>query len=455
MNIPIELIKKYNVPAPRYTSYPTVPYWEVDAMKNTEWLNVVKRTFDESNDKEGISLYIHLPYCESLCTYCACNKRITKNHTVEDSYIEAVLKEWGIYLETFARKPLIREIHLGGGTPTFFSPENLKKLIDGITTTSVLHEQHHFSFEGHPNNTTREHLQTLYDVGFRRVSYGVQDLDPKVQKTINRIQPLEKVVRATEDAREVGYTSVNFDLIYGLPFQTEDSVLDTIEKVLELKPERIAFYSYAHVPWKSPGQRAYTEADLPDDSEKRKLYEIGKKTLIGNEYIDVGMDHFALKGDDLYEAYLRKTMSRNFMGYTTAQTDLLIGLGASAISDAKYAFAQNEKKIETYKETIEHNTLPLTKGHFLTNEDLVIRKFIMNIACQGEVRWHDYPHILDFSMNIALLTMAQEGLINLYDDGLRVTDRGMAFLRNICAVFDKRMTSNEPISTYQTFSKAI
>jgi len=454
MKIAEELIHKYNVPAPRYTSYPTVPFWEDESIDTKDWLSVVKRTFDESNDSQGISLYIHLPYCESLCTYCACNTRITKNHNVEESYIDSLLNEWNTYLHTFEKRPLIREIHLGGGTPTFFSTQNLKLLMSRLLETVDLHQDYAFSFEGHPNNTTREHLQSLYDVGFRRVSYGVQDLDLKVQQTINRLQPFENVARATQDAREIGYTSVNFDLIYGLPFQTEDSVLNTIDQVLQLKPDRIAFYSYAHVPWKRPGQRAYTEADLPDNNAKRKLYEVGKKTLLSHNYIDVGMDHFALKGDELYEAYVRKTMFRNFMGYTTAQTDLLIGLGTSAISDAKYAYAQNEKVVEKYKETVESGDLALNKGHFLTSEDRIIRQFIIDIACTGEARWHNYPQLLDFNMNIALLTMAQEGLIQLYATGLRVTPLGMAFLRNICMVFDKRLADRGEM-TNQLFSKAI
>lgn len=455
MKISDALIQKYNVPAPRYTSYPTVPFWTLNELDQKDWLSVVKKTFDESNDKQGISLYIHLPYCESLCTYCACNTRITKNHKVEESYIEALLNEWAIYINTFGRKPLLREIHLGGGTPTFFSPENLKILIQSIVNTADLHEKYSFSFEGHPNNTSREHLQALYDVGFRRVSYGVQDLDLKVQQTINRVQPFENVLRATNEAREIGYTSVNFDLIYGLPYQTESTILETIEKVVSLKPERIAFYSYAHVPWKRPGQRAYTEADLPDNSEKRKLYELGKKTLTDHGYLDVGMDHFALQGDELYKTYQHKTMHRNFMGYTTAQTDLLIGLGTSAISDAKYAYAQNEKKVETYKESVNNEALALIKGHMLSEEDRVIRKFIIDIACSGEARWHDYPDLLDFNMNIELLTMAHEGLIKLFANGLRVTPLGMAFLRNICMVFDKRLVQHHQSERIPMFSKAI
>lgn len=454
MHISESLISKYNVPVPRYTSYPTVPFWEDNAPKSDNWLSVVKKTFDESNEKQGMSIYIHLPYCDSLCTYCACNTRITKNHKVEESYIDALLAEWQIYLNTFGEKPLIRELHIGGGTPTFFSAANLKNLIERLLENTEIHKEHMFSFEGHPNNTTREHLQALYEVGFRRVSYGVQDLDIKVQETINRVQPYNNVVKATEAAREIGYTSINFDLIYGLPFQTQSSILDTIEKVIELKPERIAFYSYAHVPWKRPGQRAYTEDDLPDNASKRQLYEVGKKTLINSGYFDIGMDHFALKGDELYNAYLRKTLHRNFMGYTTAQTDLLIGLGTSAISDAKYAYAQNEKVVEKYKESVLTGELNLTRGHDLSEEDLVIRRFILDIACSGEARWADYPQLLDFNMNILLLTMADERLIKLYGTGLRVTDMGMAFLRNICMVFDKRLLDNKS-GSQKMFSKAI
>jgi oxygen-independent coproporphyrinogen-3 oxidase len=365
------------------------------------------------------------------------------------------LAEWKIYCETFGRKPQIREIHLGGGTPTFFSPENLKSLIESIVSTADLHDEYAFSFEGHPNNTTREHLQALYDVGFRRVSYGVQDLNYKVQKTINRVQPYENVVRATEEAREIGYTSINFDLIYGLPFQTEATVLDTIEKTISLKPERIAFYSYAHVPWKHKGQRAYTEADLPADGLKRKLYEVGNKALLDFGYKDVGMDHFSLPEDELYKAFLDKTMHRNFMGYTTAQSDLLIGLGNSAISDAKYAYAQNEKKVEDYKSKVTAGELALTKGHFLSKEDMLVRKFIIAIACKGIVNWKDFTCLIDGSMTDQLTQMSKEGIIDLVPNGLKVTRPGMVFLRNICMVFDKRLQEKGKNNSGPLFSKAV
>ena len=249
-----ELIEKYHVAAPRYTSYPTVPYWNPEAPDIEKWKASVKFSFDQSNATDGISLYIHLPYCESLCTYCGCNTRITRNHLVEKPYMRTVLKEWQLYCDLLETKPLIREIHLGGGTPTFFNTENLEFLINGILKNSDIHEKAEFSFEAHPGNTTEAHLRTLYNLGFRRLSLGIQDFDLKVQLIINRIQSYNQVEKVTELARQIGYTSINYDLIYGLPLQTKDGLTETMNAVLNLRPDRIAFYSYAHVPWIKPGQ---------------------------------------------------------------------------------------------------------------------------------------------------------------------------------------------------------
>jgi oxygen-independent coproporphyrinogen III oxidase len=283
------LIAKYNVAAPRYTSYPTVPAWR-NVPTGSEWCEAVKETFSLTNAKDGISLYIHLPFCESLCTYCACNTRITVNHKVEIPYIKALVKEWGLYLNLFGAKPRLKELHLGGGTPTFFHPHNLQLLIESILATVEVPEGHDYSFEGHPSNTTREHLQVLYDLGFRRVSFGVQDFNEKVQEAINRYQSFEQVKKITETARRVGYDSVNFDLVYGLPFQTLESVTRTIEKVNLLAPDRIAFYSYAHVPWIRPGQRKFSENDLPAGEEKLRLYTKALEMFADAGYGEVGMD---------------------------------------------------------------------------------------------------------------------------------------------------------------------
>ena len=448
-----ELIRKYNVPGPRYTSYPTVPYWQDDPTE-AEWKELVKETFLASNSTEGISLYIHLPFCESLCTFCGCHKRITKKHSVEEPYIENVLREWELYCALFDEKPRIREIHLGGGTPTFFRPERLKQLIDGIFEKAECCENYEFSFEGHPNNTTREHLQVLYDLGFRRNSFGVQDYDLKVQKTINRVQPFEFVKRVTDQSREIGYTSVGHDLVFGLPHQTKQSIIDTIEKTATLLPDRIAFYSYAHVPWiKGVGQRGFDENDLPRDEEKRELYETGKQMLADAGYVEIGMDHFALKSDSLYQSMQRKDMHRNFMGYTASKTELMIGLGMSSISDSWNCFAQNVKTVEEYSELVNEGHIPIFRGHKLSGEDLLIRKKILDIMCHFETDWSGLHPDHIAQIKSGLEEMESDGLVRLTDAGLTVTERGRIFVRNICMCFDLRLLEKKPET--RVFSQVI
>ncbi|MGB1308755.1 MAG: oxygen-independent coproporphyrinogen III oxidase, partial [Oceanihabitans sp.] len=382
------LVNKYNVAGPRYTSYPTVPYWKNETFSLKKWKTSLIQSFQESNDSEGISLYIHLPFCESLCTFCGCNKRITKRHEVESPYIVAVLKEWQLYCDLLTQKPKIKELHLGGGTPTFFSPKNLEMLIQGILKKGELADNYEFSFEGHPNNTTKEHLQTLYNLGFRRVSFGVQDYNETVQKAIHRIQPFENVKRATETAREIGYTSISHDIIFGLPFQNESHVAETINKTKLLKPDRIAFYSYAHVPWiKGNGQRGFKDSDLPTPESKRNQYELGKNMLFEAGYVEIGMDHFALQTDTLYKAAENKKLHRNFMGYTASKTQAMIGLGVSSISDSWYGFAQNVKGIEEYYHLINEDIIPVYRGHILNPEDLIIRKHILNLMCSFQTNW--------------------------------------------------------------------
>lgn len=443
------LADKYHVPAPRYTSYPTVPYWDQQIPDLEKWKESVQRSFIESNKKDGISLYIHLPYCESLCTYCGCNTRITRNHGVEEPYIATVLKEWELYNRLFTEKPVIREIHLGGGTPTFFSPANLKYLTDGLLKNSEVHPQAEFSFEAHPGNTTEEHLQTLYDAGFRRLSLGIQDFDPYVQLMINRIQSYEQVKQVTETARRIGYNSVNYDLIYGLPVQNSEGLESTIRQTMSLKPDRIAFYSYAHVPWIKPGQRRYTEKDLPSVELKRQLYELGRQMFTSEGYEEIGMDHFALKTDSLFRAQEEGRLHRNFMGYTHQYTQLMIGLGVSSISDTWYAFGQNLKKVEDYQKCIAEEKLPVFKGHFLTEEDLVIRRHILNIMCKGETHWSDPISCCEslYEGINRLHELEADGLVTLNGSSLKVTAAGKRFLRNICMALDARLWRNQPTTT--------
>lgn len=446
------LVQKYNVPVPRYTSYPTVPYWQSEKPDPIAWHTHVANTFSENRE---ISLYIHLPFCEALCTYCGCNKRITKNHGVEAPYIKAVLQEWALYLRMLPQKPILRELHLGGGTPTFFSPEHLRYLLTGILGEVNLADDYEFGFEAHPGSTSREHLQTLFDLGFSRLSIGVQDFAPAIMQIINRHQTEAQVRTVTQMAREIGYQSINYDLIFGLPLQTPEHIRYNMHMLDELRPERLAFYSYAHVPWIKPSQRAYSEADLPRGPQKRALYELGRDLLEAIGYREIGLDHFALPGDSLYQAQETGTLHRNFMGYTPYFTQLNLALGVSAISDSWGAYMQNEKHIETYQEKVAQGKFPIIKGHLLSEEDQILRQHILNLMCRYETAWPCPEHRTQglFDGLDRLTEMMVDGLVECSGHHLRVTDRGRPFIRNICLAFDARYWAQKPES--KLFSQAV
>lgn len=443
------LLKKYNIAAPRYTSYPTVPYWDNENFSVNGWLGSVANTY-VAYKEEGISLYVHLPFCESLCTYCGCNTRITKNHSVELPYIMAVLSEWKMYVDLLREKPKLKELHLGGGTPTFFSAENLELLIRGIMQHASLAPNAELSFEAHPANTTEAHLTTLYKLGFKRLSLGIQDFDPKVQFLINRFQSPTQVANITALARKIGYTSVNFDLIYGLPGQTIAGLKHTINDVVGMQPDRIAFYSYAHVPWLKPGQRHYTEKDIPTSDEKFALHQLGRQLLDGAGYQDVGMDHFALKSDVLFLSMTVDKLHRNFMGYTSQHTRLIIGLGVSSISDSWTAFAQNPKTVADYLDKIKRKIMPVEKGHFLTDEDLIVREHILDIMCRANTSYKEGipEHVYE-----RLLPLIGDKLIWVNEKEIRVTKQGKSFLRNICMALDEKLWLKQPKT--QLFSSSI
>lgn len=454
----LSLVSKYNVPGPRYTSYPTVPYWDADSFSIDRWTASIQKHFTVRNTPKNnhISLYIHLPFCESMCTFCGCTKRITKNHLVERPYIMALLKELAMYTEILGQKPVIQQLHLGGGTPTFFSAENLEELLIGIFTLADKAADAEFSFEGHPNNTTKEHLKKLHRNGFTRVCYGVQDYNEAVQKAINRIQPFENVARATNEARAVGYTSVGHDIIFGLPFQTNEHVIATVHKTIQLRPDRIAFYSYAHVPWiKGNGQRGYSEENLPSPELKRLQYETGKELLLQAGYVEIGMDHFALPSDDLYKAQQEQRLHRNFMGYTPSKTDIMIGLGVSAIGDSWYGFAQNVKTLKEYYELLRNDTLPVTRGHILNQEDLIIRRHILNLMCHFKTSWNsENTQFIELPAVLSKLEeMQQDGLLTISENTLTVTEAGKPFVRNVCLPFDLRLQRKIP--TTKLFSMTV
>lgn len=443
-----DLINKYNRAVPRYTSYPAVPHWQDQTPTQKNWFRQLNDSYKKHPE---LSMYIHLPFCEALCTYCGCNKYITKNHGVESPYIEAVLKEWNIYLDNMETKPVVKEIHLGGGTPTFFDPQNLQRLIEAILDTVEVAEEYEFSFEAHPNSTTKEHLQVLFDQGFRRISIGVQDISPTILKAINRQQTTEEIANVTQWAREIGYTSINYDIIFGLPFQLPIDVWKTTKFIAEHKPDRLAFYSYGHVPWKSAGQRAFTISDVPAGKYKNDLYSLGRYLLEIEGYKSVGMDHFCLETDSLYKSYLEGNMHRNFMGYTANYTRCSIALGASSISDSWGMYVQNEKRIEAYQEIVNSGRLPISKGHALNSQEQITRKYILDLMCKDEMKWSN-ENDSQFHKEL-LIELEKDGLITFNNEKITVTETGRCFVRNICSSIDPLFQMNN--TSTQMFSKAI
>ncbi len=446
-----DLLAKYDVPAPRYTSYPTVPYWE-NTPTTEQWVQHLKTTLTASND--GWSLYLHVPYCESLCTFCGCNNIITKDHKRENPYVDLVLKEWQLYLQQvpeLQQKPL-KHIHLGGGTPTFLSAESLTKMLKPILdSVTKVAEGFEGSIEVDPRRTNVEQLKALKALGFNRVSMGVQDFNPEVQRLVNRIQPYSITANLTQAARELGYTSVNFDLIYGLAKQTPESIRETAEKTVELRPDRIALYSFALVPWIKPQQRLFKDEDLPKAAEKRELYEIARGILLNAGYVEVGMDHFALPTDNLALAMNAKTLHRNFMGYTDQKTDVMLGLGVSSIAETPWSFHQNEKLMPAYEQALNEGRLPTHRGHILTSEDRSRRQQILKLMTDFEVEFLDEDQ--EKQAAEFLKVMLQDALLEIKDHKLIVHESGRPFLRNACVFFDERLKIKQPQT--KIFSQSI
>lgn len=446
-----DLLAKYDVPAPRYTSYPTVPYWETNPTTD-QWVQHLRATLKEGTG--GWSLYLHIPFCESLCTFCGCNNIITKDHKRETPYVDMVLKEWQLYLDQvpeLLEKPL-KHIHLGGGTPTFLSADALTQLLKPILSrVKIDPKDFEGSIEVDPRRTNAEQLKALRELGFNRVSMGVQDFNPEVQRLVNRIQPLEITQNLTQAARDMGYTSVNFDLIYGLAKQTPESITETAKATVALRPDRIALYSFALVPWIKPAQRLFKDEDLPKSAEKRELYEIARGILLDGGYVEVGMDHFALPTDNLCIAMNEKRLHRNFMGYTDQRTDVLLGMGVSSISETPYSFHQNEKVLPLYEAALNEGRLPTLRGHILTDEDKVRREQILQLMTNFEVSFINEEQ--EAKSKEFLAEMIKDALVEVKDHKLVVNEEGRPFLRNACVFFDERLKSKQPQT--KIFSQSI
>lgn len=450
---PLELVEKYDRPGPRYTSYPTAPQF-TDAFGSDDFASALGRM----SSSRGLSLYVHLPYCRSLCTYCGCHMRVTHKRESIAGYLDYLMRE---IEQTAAQLPdrEVVQMHWGGGTPTYLLPEEIEALGEHMQQQFRFAEGAEISIEGDPRGLTREHVVSARKVGFNRISFGVQDLDPEVQKAIGRIQPREMVEESTAWARELGFESVSYDLIYGLPHQSVDRFDRTIDDVLEMDPDRISLFSYAHVPWMKSHQRLIEEGWLPAPEEKLRIMIHTGSRLTENGYRAVGMDHFAKPGDSLVEALDEGTLQRNFQGYTTHAGADLLAFGVSGISQVADTYAQNLKNLRHYYDAIDAGRAPTLRGYRLSEDDKLRREVIMTIMCQFHL---DIPSIerryeIEFADYFAdaleaLRPLEEDGLLRIGADRLDVTESGQLLVRNIAMPFDRYLKNS---TTTPTYSKTI
>lgn len=441
IDLSLELLRKYNVQGPRYTSYPPAPSWKVDIGPSDYEAQIEKS--NKASKSASLSLYFHLPFCEQLCYFCGCTTLITgKNRSFEQPYLEAILKETDWLASCVDIKRPVVQLHLGGGTPTYSSPETLERLMDHVQHRFRMANDAELGVEIDPRVTTKDHLTTLRRLGFNRLSMGVQDFDPHVQKAINRLQPFEDTDRLVKEARSLGFSSINIDLIYGLPYQTPASFQTTIKKILEIGPDRLAVYSYAHVPWLKKQQDVFA-AHLPSEDVKFEIFRtaLNEFTSAGFEYI--GMDHFARPGDELAVARRNRTLWRNFQGYTTKAGTDLFGLGMSAISHVQGAYFQNHKEIKPYEAAIQKGGPATARGFQLSDNDRIRYRVIQNLLCHAVVVKSEIE--TEFGLTFddyfsdalqKLKPLEADGLVRASKKGVEPTALGRVFLRNIAMAFD-------------------
>jgi oxygen-independent coproporphyrinogen III oxidase len=443
LKVDLDLVKKYNVAGPRYTSYPP-------ATKFTgalTWPDLADRILENNKSQRDLSLYFHIPFCETLCWYCGCTTVITPNHSQGQTYIDYLEKEMARMgtLMNPARKAV--QLHWGGGSPTFLSPDEIRRLGGIIRRHFTFSDDLEAGVEIDPRRLTREHIAALRDAGFNRASLGVQDFDPVVQEAVHRVQPRAMTEEVLGWVRELGFTSINFDLIYGLPHQTVESFNRTLDIVLELKPDRLAVFSYAHVPWVKPAQKILEQKILPPPEVKLELLKLVNERLTdGNRYVYIGMDHFARPDDELAVAQRRKQLQRNFQGYSTRAGADIYSFGMSAISQIPDAYWQNEKDLPKYYGALDAGKVPLLRGYLVTDEDKIRRDTIMRVMCDLSL---DYAAMsqrlgIDFAAHFereleSLAGFEADGLVRRSPGGLEVTDTGRLFIRNIAMCFDNTL----------------
>ena len=454
-----ELLERFDVPGPRYTSYPTADRF-VEAFGARDYeLALEQRRSGPAALALPLSIYVHIPFCESLCYYCACNKIITKHHERSAPYLQLLSREVDLHVRHLGRGASVSQLHLGGGTPTFFNDEELAELMAMLRRNFSLVPGGEYSIEVDPRTVDETRLETLARLGFNRLSFGVQDFDPTVQKAVHRVQPPKQVFALVAAARRIGFESVNVDLIYGLPKQTPESFDRTLAQVTELRPDRIALYAYAHLPERFKPQRRIIAIDLPGAGHKVSMLARALASFDEAGYVYVGMDHFALPEDALAVAKRQGRLHRNFQGYSTQPDCDLIGLGVSAIGKVGATYSQNAKTLEDYEDLLDQGQLPIVRGLGVSRDDLLRRAVIMALMCQGEVLFEsiESAHLIDFRSYFGaelerLEVMQDDGLVELSDTAIRVTQMGWFFVRGVAMVFDKYLQADR---TRARFSKII
>ena len=452
--IDADLLRRHDVAGPRYTSYPTADRF-VEAHQGAQHLQALR----QRGTAQPLSVYVHIPFCEQLCYYCACNKIITKHHERAQPYLDALEVEMDLVAEAIGGQAPVSQLHLGGGSPTFLSDAELTSLMDALRRRFKLLPAAELSVEVDPRTVDAARLAHLRSLGFNRLSFGVQDFDPAVQKAVHRVQPFEQVAALMRDARALGYQSTNVDLIYGLPLQTPASFAHTISQVAELRPDRIAMYAYAHLPQRFKPQRRIVAELLPPAGDKLAMLSGAISALLGEGYTYIGMDHFALPDDPLAVAKRQGLLHRGFQGYSTQPDCDLVGLGVSSISRVGATYAQNAKTMEEYEDALRLRQLPVQRGLSLTRDDLVRRAVIMALMCQGRVEFESIAasYLVDVPTYFAaelerLRQLADQGLVVMEPGAIQVTPLGWYFVRAVALVFDRYLQAD---ASRERFSKII
>lgn len=437
-----EHIERYDVSGPRYTSYPTADRF-VEAFDATAYCKALEQR-NISQWTQPLSVYVHIPFCASLCFYCACNKIVTKRYEQGAIYLNYLQRELRLHADKLQQPQTVNQLHLGGGTPTFFNDDELSALMHMLHTAFSFSEEGEYSIEIDPRTVNQQRLQHLRSLGFNRLSFGVQDFDPEVQQAVHRVQSYQQVETLMQQARSMGYHSINADLIYGLPRQTPATFRETIHKITTLRPDRIALYGYAHLPSRFKPQRRILQEDLPHAIDKIQMLSEAIQQLIQAGYVYIGMDHFALPEDALAIAKQQGRLHRNFQGYSTMADQDILALGVSAIGKMGATYSQNAKTLEEYYDYLDQDQLPIVRGLALSRDDLIRRAAIMAIMCHGELSYEsiDLSYMIDFRTYFQaelqqLAEKEKQGLVTLEADGIKVTDIGWFFVRAIAMVFDR------------------